>query len=138
MVWLTLSVWLSGSGWTAVNIRGVTPMAFSNAFQNFDINRESQSKTILVGIPCNLYISDTNTSVRFSTVFSFFLTGIKCAIFVKQSIMTPSWLYPSLRGRSVMKSIAIDDRSENTTPEVVVSCKSYALPLYFCGIRDKI
>jgi hypothetical protein len=114
MVYLTLSVWTSGPGWNSVDIRGLTLMAVRNAFQIFDVNRESRFETISVGIPRNLCVLWANTSTRFSACFSCFLRGIKCAIFVKRSIMTQSWSHPSLRGRSVMKSIATDDHGKNS------------------------
>jgi hypothetical protein len=113
IVWLTLLVWPSVSGWNAVDIRSLPPMAVRNPIQNFDVNCESRSETMSVGILCNLHIAWANTSVRFSALFFYFLCRIKSTIFVKQSIMTQSLWHLSLRGRSMMKSIAMDDNGEN-------------------------
>jgi hypothetical protein len=113
MGWLTLSVWQSVSGWNAVDIRGLVPMAVRNAFQDFDVNGNSQSETMSVVIPYNLHILWANPSARFLAFFAFFLSGIKCWIFVKRSIITSSWSHPSFRGKPVMKSIAMDDHGEN-------------------------
>ena len=56
-------------------------------FQNFEVNRESLSLTILSGSPCNLYtVSNINSAMSDARYVC--LDGAKCTIDVNRSIMT--------------------------------------------------
>jgi hypothetical protein len=79
-----------------------------NCFHLVDVKWESQSEIISVGMPWNLQISRANILTRCSAVFGSFLSGMKSAIFVNLSMMTHSWSQSSDKGRSVIKSMAID------------------------------
>jgi hypothetical protein len=53
------------------------------------------------------YLSGKYFRKIFALLF-FFLRGIKGAILVNLSMITQSWSQPSVKGRSVIKSMAID------------------------------
>jgi hypothetical protein len=108
IVWLIRSVWLSVYGWKDVLIRGHTPRMPRNCFHSVEVNQESRSEIISVGMPWNLQISRVKIFTKCSAVFCSFLSGMKWAIFMNLSMMTYSWSQSSDKGRSVMKSMAID------------------------------
>ena len=83
-------------------------MTLRNSFQLDDVNLESRSDMMSRGSPCNLHISLVNLRARSAAVLAFSFRGMKWAIFVKRSITTHSSVQPFDRGRSVMKSMAID------------------------------
>jgi hypothetical protein len=99
-------------GWNVVDIRGLILRVVRKDFQNFDVNLESQLEMILASLPCNFHISGVNTSTRFSAVLFFFLRGIQYANLVNLLMITQSWSQPSLKGRLVIKSMAIDFHGE--------------------------
>ena len=72
------------------------------------MNLESRSDTMSRGSPCNLHISLANLRARSAAVLAFSFKGMKWAIFVNRSITTHSSVQPFDKGRSVMKSMAID------------------------------
>ena len=89
-------------------MRGRIPVTERKSFQVLDVNLESRSDTMTQGRPLRRQISRVNIRVRSSAVFLSSSNGIKWAIFENQSITTHSSVQPFDRGRSVMKSMAID------------------------------
>ena len=83
-------------------------MTLRNSFQIEDVNLESRSDTMSRGSPCSLHISLANLRARSAAVLVFSFRGMKWAILVNRSITTHSSVQPFDKGKSVMKSMAID------------------------------
>jgi hypothetical protein len=108
IVWLIRSVRPSVCGWKEVLILGLISSIPRNCFYSVDVNLESRSEMMSVRMLWNLQISLANILTRCSAFFWSLWSGMKCAILVNLSIMTHSWSQSSDKGRSVMKSIAMD------------------------------
>ena len=87
-------------------------MTFRKSFQVLDVNLESRSDTISRGRRWRCQITHANIRARSVAVFLPSSSGMKWAIFENRSITTHSTVQPFDRGRSVMKSIAIDCHKE--------------------------
>ena len=73
-----------------------------------DVNLETRSDRMSRGRPWRRQISRANICARSSAVFLFFSNGMKLAIFENRLIPTYNSVQSFNRGRSVMKSMAID------------------------------
>ena len=83
-------------------------MTLRNSFQVDDVNLESRSETMSRCSPCSLHISLANLRARSAAVLAFSFRGMKWAIIVNRSTTTHSSEQPFDKGKSVMKSMAID------------------------------
>ena len=108
MTSLTLSVCPLVWGWKTVDIRGWIPDTVRKSLQLLDVNLESRSDTMSRGRPWRRQILRANIRSRSSAVFLFYSSGVMWAIFENWSITTHNSLQSFDRGRSVMKSMAID------------------------------
>src|SRR6266705_2818079 len=108
MIWLIRSVCPSVCGWKDVDILGLIPKRARKTCQVEEVNLESRSETMSLGKPCNLHTSRAKILARSSAFFPSGANGMKCAILVNRSMTTQSSLHPEDRGRSVMKSMAMD------------------------------
>ena len=72
------------------------------------MNLESRSEMMSRGSPCSLHISLANLRARSAPVLAFSFRGLKWAILVNRSITTHSSMQQFYKGKSVMKSMAID------------------------------
>jgi hypothetical protein len=104
-------------------------------FQNFDVNLESRSEIMSAGMPCSLQISVANIVARSSAFLFYFFSGMKSAILVDLLMITRSWSHLSLKGKSVMKSMAI---ASKLVQAVGGAHRLYALPLCFIDILGMI
>ena len=91
-----------------MDMRGRIPVTDRKSFQVLDVNLESRSDTMSRGRPCRRQISLAKIRARSSAFFLSVSRGMKWAIFENWSITTHNSVQFFDRGRSVMKSKAID------------------------------
>jgi hypothetical protein len=108
LVWLGISVRLSGCGWNATDTGSLNLRLNSKDFQHPNVNHESLAEIISEGNPCNLQIPFAKITLRSGHIFQFFFSAIKWLIMEYWSITTHNWSQPSLNRRSVIKSITIE------------------------------
>ena len=89
-------------------MRGRIPITDRKSFQVLDVNLESRSDTMSRGRPCRSQMSHAKIRARSSAFYLSISRGMKGAIFENRSITTHNSVKLFDRGRSVMKSMAID------------------------------